>query len=113
MTDLFGHLPYDITEGGDGSEAAGRQSPDLLQHTADTIREQVVEDKTFQTFASGTAVAAAAVSVGYALWMVRGSYLAASFLSSVPVWSLVDPLAGPFRSWSVWPTFFPNSLRIA
>jgi len=38
------------------------------------------------------AVVTTAVSVGYVIWMVRGSALLASLASSLPTWSLVDPL---------------------
>ena len=33
-----------------------------------------------------------ALTVGYVLWIIRGGYLMASVLSSLPAWRLVDPL---------------------
>ena len=32
------------------------------------------------------------LSVGYVMWVLRGSYLVGSLLSSMPVWRIVDPL---------------------
>ena len=38
-----------------------------------------------------TAVSSA-LSVGYVVWTLRGGYLVASLLSSVPAWQFIDPL---------------------
>ena len=33
-----------------------------------------------------------AMSVGYVMWTLRGSYLVASLLSQLPTWKMLDPL---------------------
>lgn len=33
-----------------------------------------------------------AVTVGYVYWTIRGGYLLASVMSSLPAWKLIDPL---------------------
>jgi VCBS repeat-containing protein len=44
-------------------------------------------------WATGTAVATtASLSVGYIMWMLRGGYVLASVLSTMPVWQNIDPL---------------------
>ncbi len=30
--------------------------------------------------------------MGYVIWTIRGGYLAASMLSSLPAWAIIDPL---------------------
>ena len=59
--------------------------------------EKVEEDFTFHgtvpEWAAGTAVATtASISVGYIMWMLRGGYVLASVLSTMPVWQNIDPL---------------------
>ena len=59
--------------------------------------EQVEDDFEFDgaipEWATGTAVATtASISVGYIMWMLRGGYVLASVLSTMPVWQNIDPL---------------------
>ncbi len=59
--------------------------------------EQIEEDFEFNgavpEWAAGTAVATtASISVGYIMWMLRGGYVLASVLSTMPVWQNMDPL---------------------
>jgi hypothetical protein len=39
-----------------------------------------------------TAVATTAISAGYIMWSIRGSYLLATLVSSLPAWHAIDPL---------------------
>ncbi len=50
-------------------------------------------DTTMEDWAAGTLTAVSStLSVGYILWTIRGGYLAASILTSMPAWRLMDPL---------------------
>ena len=50
-------------------------------------------DGAIPEWATGTAVATtASLSVGYIMWMLRGGYVLASVLSTMPVWQHIDPL---------------------
>ena len=65
----------------------------ILWDRLDLLREEIVSDSLFQTAAIGTAtVVSATLSVGYVLWTLRGGYLVASLLSTLPAWKMVDPL---------------------
>ena len=59
----------------------------------DSSTNEIFFEYPIQQWVAGTAVfASAGVSVGYVMWTIRGGYLLASMLSSVPAWALVDPL---------------------
>jgi len=65
----------------------------LLWSQLDTLREEIEAEDDFKTYVAGTAtVLTAAVSAGYVFWGLRGSFLAASFLSTLPAWRHIDPL---------------------
>ena len=64
-----------------------------LWESLDQLREELAAQVDQGTFVVGTAAAATAVmSVGYVAWALRGSYLLASVLSTLPAWRLMDPL---------------------
>ena len=67
--------------------------PDALWEIIDSLREQQFLDSTYQHLLVGTAATVTALSTGYVIWMLRGGYLIASLLASLPAWRLVDPLA--------------------
>jgi hypothetical protein len=48
--------------------------------------------KSVKVVAESAVVTSAGVSLIYLLWTIRGGYLLASLLSSMPAWKLVDPL---------------------
>lgn len=57
------------------------------------VEEEFVFEGTVPEWAAGTAVATTTgLSVGYIMWMLRGGYVLASVLSTMPVWQNVDPL---------------------
>ena len=59
----------------------------------DQLRDDLTWKTSFGTLAVGSAATATAVmTVGYVAWTIRGGYLLASVLSSVPAWRLMDPL---------------------
>ncbi|MCP4169306.1 MAG: hypothetical protein GY758_00870, partial [Fuerstiella sp.] len=59
------------------------------QHQDDqAVQEQVVENMVV----GSTAMVSTSVSVGYAVWLLRGGSLLTTFLSSLPVWQAFDPL---------------------
>jgi len=65
---------------------------DLLWEKLDSLRDQLDSHKV-QLYTVGTATAlTTAVSAGYVWWTLRGGYLIASALSSIPAWRLIDPL---------------------
>ncbi|MCA9120067.1 MAG: hypothetical protein KDB11_07770, partial [Planctomycetales bacterium] len=65
----------------------------VLWHKLDTLQEQLESESDFHDHIAGTAtVVTAAISTGYVIWALRGSFLLASFLSTVPTWRSLDPL---------------------
>jgi hypothetical protein len=65
---------------------------DLFWDTVDTGEEQSFADETSQIVMGGAAVVTTAISVSYVLWTARGASALASLISSLPAWTLVDPL---------------------
>ena len=45
-----------------------------------------------QWVAGSAAGVSSALSAGYVIWIIRGSYLVSSVLAQMPAWSFVDPL---------------------
>ena len=65
----------------------------LLWSQLDTLEQEIVADEDFVSHVAGSAtVVTAAISTGYVMWALRGSFLIASFLSTVPTWRSLDPL---------------------
>ena len=65
----------------------------VLWQQLDTLQEQLESDSERMDHISGTAtVLTAAFSTGYVIWALRGSFILASFLSTVPTWRSLDPL---------------------
>lgn len=59
----------------------------------DEVEEELFFDAQIPEWATGTAVAtSASISVGYIVWMIRGGYVLASVISTMPVWQTMDPL---------------------
>ena len=59
----------------------------------DMLQEEMISDNSFRELAVGTATGlTAAFSTGYVMWALRGGYLAAGMLSSLPSWRFIDPL---------------------
>jgi len=78
----LGNLPSNLVSVFDGS---------LLAHAIDSI--QADAELSLHQFVVGTATAlTAALSAGYVLWALRGSYLATMAFSSLPAWMTCDPL---------------------
>ena len=50
------------------------------------------DSRTEELLVASTATIASGLSVGYVVWLARGGLLAASLLSSMPAWRLIDPL---------------------
>jgi hypothetical protein len=65
----------------------------MLWDRFDSVRVQLGTDLRSQVFTAGAATAlASAFSVGYLVWTLRGGYLLATVLSSLPAWRMMDPL---------------------
>ena len=59
----------------------------------DSSTDDIYFEYPIQQWVAGTAMfASAGLSVGYVMWTIRGGYLVASMLSSIPAWAWVDPL---------------------
>ena len=70
-----------------------QQQRGLLWEQLDTLQEQVESNNEREFHIAGTAtVMTAAISTGYVIWALRGSFLLASFLSTLPAWRTLDPL---------------------
>jgi hypothetical protein len=56
-------------------------------------RARAEAELAWQQLSVGVATAVSmSVSTGYVIWILRGSYLVASVLSSAPAWACIDPL---------------------
>jgi hypothetical protein len=66
---------------------------ELLWQRLDAVRHEIESEMKWETLIVGTGTTLmTGLSVGYVLWTLRGSYLLASLMSSIPAWSLIDPL---------------------
>ncbi|MEM8499782.1 MAG: DNRLRE domain-containing protein [Pseudomonadota bacterium] len=64
-----------------------------FQHGLDDMRRQVLsEDMQDKIVIGSTVSVTTGVSIGYVLWLIRGSVLLSTVLSSLPAWRLIDPL---------------------
>jgi hypothetical protein len=76
----------------DGEDLSYVVDTRFLQGLQD-VEKSLAFDAPAKQLAIGTAVATSAgLSVGYIVWMIRGGYLLASVLSTIPAWQYVDPL---------------------
>ena len=65
----------------------------VLWQNLDKVKARVETEANIATVAVGSATAVTAtVSVGYVLWTIRGGYLMASMISTLPAWRMIDPL---------------------
>jgi parallel beta-helix repeat protein len=65
----------------------------VLWQQLDTLHQQIETSSDRIDHIAGTAtVVTAALSTGYVIWALRGSFLVASFLSTIPTWRSLDPL---------------------
>jgi hypothetical protein len=68
-----------------GAEGLGRD----LARLRDSLREQdEIQTRTVVTLTAGSLT----VTLAYLIWLIRGGALAASVLSALPAWRLLDPL---------------------
>lgn len=64
-----------------------------LAEAVDTLRRHNESEKGAATDSlAASAMVSTSLSVGYVLWLARGGALAASLLSALPAWAMVDPL---------------------
>jgi len=69
------------------------QDVGILWQKLDSMERDLASQGNIGHYAVGAAtVASAALSAGYALWAMRGSMLLGSLLSSLPTWTMIDPL---------------------
>jgi hypothetical protein len=65
----------------------------LLWNRLDLLKDELSSDMFDQTLTVGVATTlTTALSVGYVMWTLRGGYLVASLLSTIPTWRMIDPL---------------------
>src|SRR5207247_8021549 len=65
----------------------------MLWDRLDSLRVQLATDLRYQVLTAGAATAmTTAFTAGYVIWTLRGGYLIATVLSSVPAWRMMDPL---------------------
>ncbi len=59
----------------------------------DEMRDQIAAQDTVERVVVGTSVAVSGgLSVGYVLWLLRGTALLGSLLSTLPAWAVLDPV---------------------
>jgi len=76
----------------DGEDLSYLVSTEFIQEL-EQVEDEFEFDRAVPEWATGTAVATtASISVGYIMWMLRGGYVLASVLSTMPVWQNIDPL---------------------
>jgi VCBS repeat-containing protein len=76
----------------DGEDLSYLVSTEFIQEL-EQVEDEFEFDGAVPEWATGTAVATtASISVGYIMWMLRGGYVLASVLSTMPVWQNIDPL---------------------
>lgn len=76
----------------DGEDLSYLVGTEFIQDL-EQVEDSFEFDGTVPEWATGTAVATtASISVGYIMWMLRGGYVLASVLSTMPVWQNIDPL---------------------
>lgn len=64
-----------------------------FQQGLDTVRQSIIDQSTTEQIVIGSSVTVTTgVSIGYVLWLIRGSVLLSTVLSSLPAWRLIDPL---------------------
>ncbi len=64
-----------------------------FQSGLDDMRRQVLDADLQNKIVVGSTVSVTTgVSIGYVLWLIRGSVLLSTVLSSLPAWRLIDPL---------------------
>ncbi len=64
-----------------------------FQNGLDDMRRQILGvDVQDQIVIGSTVSVTTGVSIGYVLWLIRGSVLLSTVLSSLPAWRLIDPL---------------------
>ena len=81
---LYGEAPLPV--------AAIAPNWEVLWKQLDSAGGEVVSETRVQIVVSASTAVTTAVSVGYVIWTVRGTALVASLASSLPTWTLVDPL---------------------
>lgn len=64
-----------------------------FQEGLDTVRHSLGKQSATEQIIIGSSVTVTTgVSLGYVLWLIRGSVLLSTVLSSLPAWRLIDPL---------------------
>jgi hypothetical protein len=59
----------------------------------DSFKDSLSFEFSIPQWAAGSVLfTTTSLSVGYVMWTIRGGYLVASALSSIPAWALIDPL---------------------
>ena len=67
-------------------------SDDLLRKFEEVQRQMQQQSSEHRTAVASSVALTGGVSIGYAMWLVRGGVLASSMLSALPAWQMVDPL---------------------
>ncbi|MFK8019141.1 MAG: PKD domain-containing protein [Pseudomonadales bacterium] len=70
---------------------------DLLDNSGfisglDDLRLNLMQQSSDQMVIGSSLMATSSLSVGYVIWLIRGSVLLSTLLSSLPAWRLIDPL---------------------
>jgi hypothetical protein len=87
---LFGVI---TASDGASSSSSASQGAAGLAGELDRARDELEERAKIEQWVTGSvAFGSFTVTVGYALWLLRGGALLASLLSSLPAWRLIDPL---------------------
>jgi hypothetical protein len=86
---LFGLINTSQSTGGSSTS----QGATGLVNELERIREELDERAQIEQWMAGSAAfGGLSLTVGYALWLLRGGALLASLLSTLPAWRLIDPL---------------------
>ena len=68
------------------------RSDDLLRRLDEAQRQTLGRAEDHQSAIASSIALTGGMSIGYAMWLVRGGVLASSMLSALPAWQTVDPL---------------------
>jgi len=74
------------------SQEFGYIDPKIFWEKLDNFREELFDNNAMKYTAGTIAVTSLAATAGYVFWMIKGGYLLAGMVSSLPAWQFLDPL---------------------
>jgi len=89
--DFFGGLhglDYEMSESGEVAVI----NWDRFWEAVDTIEDDLAQEANLQVMVGSATVVTTAVSAAYLMWSLRGASLIAGLVTSLPAWTMIDPL---------------------